>query len=590
MSAQNFAIANPKKAVERNIVVDVILTPKDKIESINFIGSVTTSVTYPIPVIVDEEAAGLKVYEDVVKKVTTSGKVTTFNSTISGKLEDLDEDKVTVVKDGEVIKAEDIKAGDVLTVLKVDGNVDKIYVSDARVTGTLDRVKNEIVTIDGEEYSAVASIFGNTDGDFEEIKANADLVEDYLGEEVEAYLNFMGEIAVVVSETESVPATMGIVTKVYEAEEDDDAEVEYLPVKILSAETGKATKYNIYHEDSDKSLTAIANLEVGATVWFSADANNVIEYSTTPANSDILVVAKADLSLVDNFTGDDVYKVDGKELKVAAIATGKVDEEMMEIDGKVFDDGITVYYNNHVHAVACPDNCQESHEHAVACPTTCEGDIEIIKGWASLVAEDDTTGNTSTKNATLKNQLVAFDGDEVVFFFGNVAKYATSTEEYAIVDTIDTRKENGKTKTFVTLVGDATEYEVKTTLNANVEEGDFVKYELSDDKITVTEKLDAWTLAEAESDDAVANLHTSGKKGQFEVDEVDGRRVRFVEYEEASAITALYLVKNTVIVYDLENGTVEKVAVEDLAAEIVGRYATGFKTDANDNYDIIVLF
>jgi len=579
MSKQNFDIDNPKKAIERNILVDVVLTAKDEIKSINFIGSVTTE-KFPIPVTIDGKAANLTVTEDIVKKVTSTGKVTTYNKAIAGELEELDEAEVTVIKNGEVIKAEEIEAGNILTVLKVGETVEKIYVSDTTITGTLERVKNEVLTIDGEKYNMVKSVLGNTDGDFNKLAKVTDLVEDYLDQEVEVYLNFMGEVAAVVSETESVPATVGIITKVYEAEEDEDKDdVEYVAVKILSAETGKAAKYYIYNEDEEKDFgdneAKALKLAEGVAVWFSADANNIIEYADKAEDSDILVIA-------DKGT----YEVDGKDLVAAAITTGKANEEKMEIDTFIFDDGITTYYNNHVHATS-GDACKD-----------CEAEIEIIAGWSSLVVED-TPESGATNNATLKNPIVLHDDNEVVFFIADVAAYATTLEEYAIVEAIDTRKEDGKTKTFVTLVGDATEYELKENVSDLVDEGDFVTYKLSDDKITVEEVLDAWTLAYAKSDDqvTVGDAAVKSEKAHFEVDVVDGRRVRYVEYEyedkgevKTAKLNALYLVDDTVTVYDLDNETIEKVDVADLEEVIGGSYAAGYKTDAKGNYDVIVLF
>ena len=38
---------------------------------------------------------------------------------------------------------------------------------------------------------------------------------------------------------------------------------------------------------------------------------------------------------------------------------GCLNEEKKEIDGFILDDCVTTYYNNHVHAVACPEDCTD---------------------------------------------------------------------------------------------------------------------------------------------------------------------------------------------------------------------------------------
>jgi hypothetical protein len=574
-------VDNTTKRFTRNVSASIVLDEEGDIKSIDFVASENFAGLVQVTTL-----SGSSIYlgmeEAVVEKISNAGKVTTVkNSVINGKkLEDLEEADVRVIKNNAIISVEDINEGDVLTLVitnssasKTNADIKTIFVSDAVVTGTLDRVKNNVLTIDDEEYNKVNSLNGNTDGDIKEIAPVSDLVDEYLAEEVEVYLNFMGEVSVILSETESIPATLGIVTKIYDEEEDEDLEVEYLPVKILSAETGKATKYNIYNADTEESFvdTTLPTLAVGATVWFSADANGIIEYDEVAEDSDILVVAKADLSGYDT-TAE--YKVDGKELKVLPLtgitSTTGVDESKYEVtvsgDAYIFDDATTTYYN------VCQDD-------------GAEGKIELIKGWASLVKAD----NDHKLEAT---DLIFVEDDEVVFYVGNVPTYAGTTEEYAIVEIIDTRRENGKTKTYVTLVDDDTEYEVASIASA-VEEGDLVEYSIRNDKITVTEAVDTHTVLTTEDDEALTALGTSVTyKGTLVVDKVDGRRVYYAEYEEEEKETALYLVKTSVTVFDLDEGTVEVVKVEELDEVIRGRYAVGTSADvdSNGNIDTIVIF
>jgi len=572
-------VKQASKTVERTISASIVLDAEDDeiITSIDFLASEDFSGA------VDAyKTNGTKVQlgmeQAVVKSINSkTGAIKTIETgkKISGKtLEKLEKDDVRVIKNNEIVTVEDIAVGDLLTTVIEDGAIKTIFISDNKVTGTLERIKNEVLTIDGEEYNAICKIYGNTDGDIEEIDEVKALAAEYLDEEVEVYLNFMGEVAVILSETESVPATIGIVKDIYGTELDKRAKVRYLELDVLSADGTKDTYY-IYHEDEDENMkydedkpenNTIKDLAVGSVIWFSADAEGVIVYDKDAKDTEILVIADASLKIVN-----DKVTVDGKDLVATTLLNGstdKIDDDDQEINGYLFDDEETVYLNN------------------------ATDKVEVIKGWTSLVKNDEKHAITS--KAII---LVEEDDDEVLYFVDAVTAYESSKEDYAIVASIEDKKVDGELGTYVTLVGSDVEYELDSKSDAKAEVGDFVQYTVKDDEITLTEVVDVFTLSEVELEKSVkpalnsSIIKAEGNKAVYEVEEVKDRKVYYVEIDGKEE-PKLSLVKTEVTVFDVENGTVEVVDVDELDDVIAGKYAFGITADEDNEtkIDTIIVF
>ncbi len=93
--------------------------------------------------------------EAVVEEVEVDGADIYF-TTYVGELDDIDTESETdltvVYKDGAVVEATAIAAGDTVSVVEIGDSVDVLYVSSKNVTGSVDGWDEEAVTIAGEEY------------------------------------------------------------------------------------------------------------------------------------------------------------------------------------------------------------------------------------------------------------------------------------------------------------------------------------------------------------------------------------------------------------------------------------------------------
>ena len=122
--------------------------------TIELIDSDTTTAGYESAIIVDYTD------EAVVEEVEVDD-TDIFFGLYAGNLDDIDMESETelviVYKDGEVVEATAIAAGDTVTTAEIDTDARVLYVSSKNITGSVDGWDDQYVTIAGEEYAPSAA-------------------------------------------------------------------------------------------------------------------------------------------------------------------------------------------------------------------------------------------------------------------------------------------------------------------------------------------------------------------------------------------------------------------------------------------------
>ncbi len=146
--------------------------------TIELIDSDTTTAGYESAIIVDYTD------EAVVEEVEVDD-TDIFFGLYAGNLDDIDMESETelviVYKDGEVVEATAIAAGDTVTTAEIDTDARVLYVSSKNITGSVDGWDDQYVTIAGEEYAPSA--------------ASGYSISSLQNKEGIFYLNLDGEIA-----------------------------------------------------------------------------------------------------------------------------------------------------------------------------------------------------------------------------------------------------------------------------------------------------------------------------------------------------------------------------------------------------------
>ena len=589
-------IDNPKKVVNRTISASVILDDDGDIEKIDFMAS--QNFNSGVVKTADKNVL-IGMQEGIVKSISSKGVVKGYEgltSMFSGrKLEDVaDEDEPRVIKDGEIATLEDIEEGDVVTAIFTKTSPSDtakyrlVYVSSEKVTGSVAKVKNDAITIDGTAYNTVDGFIVDENGDIDDAEASEagmDWKELY-DEDVELYLNHMGEVVAIVASTEATDLTVGIITRNASEKDDNDKDVAYLSVKILTKDGEKKT-YKVYNDDKDEDVTLNKDkFKAGTAVLFSADANKIIE------QDEIFVIGEANYAV-----GKEIKDLDGKDLKVL---TG---EKLSKYDDKkvTASDGKTYRYTTST----------------IGFNTTVDG-IELVdKGWNSLVAKSK-TGETDISGANAY-VLVDTKTSRVVYYIADITTYATTDNNYALLVDIELTKDSNDDKIYTATLfenGKEVSYEIdvdkdglKATLSTVssikkkdavvASEKDFVKYELSDDKIISIETVANVDDIKDLADDAVIGslikgIDTAAVKASLEVRTVvdddifftdkakDANGVKVTELEE------LVIDEDGCIIYDLRDGEYEMFTGE--RSELEGLLVYGFAADCGTGYvDILVI-
>jgi len=182
------------------------------------------------------------------------------------------DDGYIITLNGKAIKADDIKANDVIYVAEYD-DIYHIFVVRDTVEGELERIKSDEVRIDGKTYDvdALATFSPDENDNIYDYDVTDGKLEDMLGEEVVAILGLGGDVRHLVSDVETTSDDFyGILLKV-----DDYNEV----VKVNVA--GKSTSYNLDSKADivDDSGAAISLSTLKNNVNDSADKYAVVKFT-----------------------------------------------------------------------------------------------------------------------------------------------------------------------------------------------------------------------------------------------------------------------------------------------------------------------
>lgn len=456
-------IEKTKTQFNRNVIADLIFNDDGEISTIDLRFSENYTATGKV-----------SVEEKVVKSISSKGAVKDLNGDkIIEDIEKLEEtDDPRVIKDDELISLADIEEGNVLTIVKdlSTNKVASIFVSGETVDGSVTSIKNKVIAVDDVAYNKVINLYGDLSGKFEDATtANLD-IEKYDDEDVEIYLNFVGEASVIIADTNLESMTLGVIAEdVVEADdvlENVDAEVEYLRIKIFTKDAGRTKSYYVYNEKSNKNIGDASNYDVlkeldkGAVIVYSADANKKIL-------SDEIFVVEAGKE----------YTIDQKELTAISfvdddIASENHDRKTATIDGEDYR------FSSLVAAYNINDK------------------VEAIKGWDSLCDDNNNfVAVTGTAYALV-------DGSSIKYLVANIANYATLDDtKYAVLTDVDKNEDDdaivtlyidGEEKVFELdgLVADRTNGTVSYT-------ADGVATEISDAETALTNAKNVETSAKA---------------------------------------------------------------------------------------------
>lgn len=576
------------KAITKAIKVNITLNDNDKVEKIGFI--VSGNFVFAG---MDVDGNDIVVNQLIVKEIDDEEIVAVKESTDS---EDIDmeelkeaDDLITVLKDGEEVELSDIAAGDVITYTGDIEDATVMYVSSAKVTGTADRIKKSFeMTIDGTSYYANKGLIGDLSKDIEDAEDfyNEAALNDVVGEEVELYLNFLGEYVAVLAETEGGDYTFGIVKKIVDASTDVE-EYEAVELRIVN-ENGDSKIYNIIGDDEDVDLKDIKVLDGSNIATADALVEAFVAFKVTGENN-----IKAEDMIVINDEKADFENIDGDDYSVA-YGAGKANYD---------DEEITV-------TVAGEEVVKEYTDETVIFNIggTAEDKMEIVKaGFKAIVAENDST-------IVVADTIVVYDDNDDIKYIVLTGdeKYVSTESDYAYVVEMEMVEDDAySVKLYVE--GEEKVYETKGDVaKMKFDEGDFVKYEVTgagkldidpaktfkviDVQAISTLKVDADLAGKYLSTAADLKLDASAiayelTKKHITVDEVTTTTVKFDKVDDEKVANIKFERDDDEfdgIIYDLRD--IDAPAMVTDIAELEGKAVFAFNADKADaDADLFVI-
>ncbi len=353
----------------------------------------------------------------------------------------------TVVKDGKIVEADAIEAGNVITVLDASAPVVTVYVSSVVVEGTVDEVDDEVYTINGNDYELSPIAMAD-----ETLAA---------GDEGLFYVNASGKIAFVDTVNSIAGADLVYVID-GDLSEGDFGDDEYL-VKVVTATgavevlTIKSKKVDVYTADeeledlTDEDAFAYINGYVG-----------LAKIDTTAAGEIAVIYFPGS---EEGFVANDRYyeenEVEYKEARgtygsvdltadvlVFHVDTAEAEEDIEEAItvttvGALFEDGSSYKFTAYGEEDEVPEVLVV--EDAKTALST-EAPVMVVTKISDVVADDEDTVKITgvVAGATVS---VIVDPDEVnelpELAKGNVVLYAESGEYVTDVEVLYTSDEEG---------------------------------------------------------------------------------------------------------------------------------------------------
>jgi len=580
-------VAKPSRTFNRALKADITLDSNDKVETINF--------TFGEDVEFNVGNAALKIEQGIVESISND-KISKVNGNnfFGGKKVDVldDDDEIRVLRDGTVATFASIEEGDVITSVSYDGTIRLVYVSSDKKEGTVTSIKNDTtLNFDGDEVYTIAATLMNTDGDLKNAKpiVNAEDYDDIVKQDVEVYLNFVGEAVGIVAETTGTDKTVGIVMKdAADSKFDRDKKATYLDLYILTKDD--KVVYSVYNEGKDveeaNNWDKISTLEKGTTIIFSANADNEIKAK------DIVIPEENTPYTIDSKKEVKMIKVDDTD----AITAASESRGRLEIGGTkyTYSDDATAFN--------------------VADPTP-----ELVKnGWNSIIKKD----GDEEDLADMEKIVLFAKGSTILYFIADFNAYQSSDDMYGMVvefnnETIE--NEDGdvvKTVKIFEQTGEEATYEVRRELLDGISELTFVTYTVQDGKIdTITplvKDMDKLNDLDAEkllgdilpivADVTMADSEDAPNfwKSQFKVDSTGKLSIDYVddakgvsatnadETVDCKQLKSLDLDKDEVVVFDLSD--VDDPTIASLSDVTSGKYVVGFKSATDEDVTILVIF
>lgn len=566
------------KTITKAIKVNVTLNDNDKVEKIAFFvsGNLEIAGLTTAPIVVNQ-AIVEEIDDDEIIVLTASSDSEDIDIE---KLEEAD-DVITVLKDGEEVTLRDIAAGDVITYTgDIYDEATIIFVSSAKVTGTADRIKKSLeMTVDGTTYFANADLIGDLSKDIETAKAfDEEDLNNVVEEEVELYLNFLGEYVAVLADTEGGEWTFGIVKDVKEY---DEEEYTQLKIRVLT-EKGENKTYYVTEEDKDvKEDKTFATSDAPTTASEVLAEKDFIAFQVTGENK----IDVEDIIIIDTENEDEAgfVKVNNEAYKVVAGPAAAYDYDEKTIDEREFNADTVIF------------NLGKGND------TVGEDTVEIASAGFDAIA-------SKTEIILDGESWIVYDENDDIKFVVVSGKvdYANSDADYAYVMNIDVAKDEAYK---VTLYVEGEEFTYLTKGEAAdlaFAENDFITY-----SITGSGKLDLTASAAVLKVEDIAELEiTENLAGTYVADylvdtyatayltkkeitvaevataikfkEIDGVRVDSAKVEKDDG-------KFDGIIYDLTD--LEAPAMVSDLADVDGKVVFAIDTDAtpNNKADIIVI-
>lgn len=570
------------------VKAETLMNSSNKITSLQ----VTVAGTFNIAT-VDANDQDYKFEQFIVKSIRSDSAVVDLAGTRKFKIDDISEEdsNVVVVKNGKTVDASEIEAENVIQLSKnTDGNIRVINVTDNKVTGTLDRVATGYtLRIDGTSYEIGQNAKLSTENDIEEtVNMNSD-ISTLLETEVTLYLDMNGNYILAMGESEVTLAMQyGIVARTPQASDImyDDNDEPYLRLQIVD-ENGSKIAYKITGDNDDMFKQAKGNDIVRVVAGVGKDwtdeiltaftKGTLIGFSTDSTGRTIKVT---NLTKLEN-TGANIPN--GIELDdtttLSALTIPDNDNAVKDSTRSFKDNAGKTYY--------VTDNTIILNKHA--------DNIEVVDGWGTLVSNANQAENMlrgtnpyaifETKSRIVKYLIVSDDG----------TNYQATQDKYGVITDISVGKNSDGDKVWQVTVytdGNETTYDVAgvdTNINTVLfgEEGDFVRYDIKNDKFIQEDENDVKIAMEEFLDDADYDGFIEDQvsdRDQMIVDEILGNLIVFKKVD-GEAIDPIS-VADDAVVYDLSGNAPEMSKL----SEIEGRMIMFLDTD-NDasEYEIIII-
>ncbi|MGE5328185.1 MAG: S-layer homology domain-containing protein [Deltaproteobacteria bacterium] len=516
----------------------------------------------------------------VVKEINSRNEVKNVsdNSATMFDLDDLsDSNDYIIIKNGKPAAKSDIKAGDAVTYVERTG-MTYIMVSDVKVTGKVTKISGDTaaagsetrkkLTINGKVYTmpydgaAVMTKNGSTED--ENIKA-IDSMGDFYNKDASVTLNVLGEILLINGSVKSsANLQTGVVVKDMTV---NGADYNF---KVLGPD-GVAKNYIV---TGDKYAV------IAGSVLVRSDANEVAFDNTLISKGAIVVY---DVSSDGKIDADNLYVITGRTINdndedlyvnyVTAPTTITVKDASKKITV-----GANTYYANS----------------ATTYLNKNAANIEKLSGWNNVVS-DDYTGVGDDANSILDdaNFYIVADSNNIIksiILDSLSADYLGSDYSYGIY--VD--QDNDADDSYVTLNinGSEVRYKVASSVYADIEKGDLVRFKLNGDGEYATTTSDSLRANVS----AIEDLAEAGSGLANKIDKIN-KTDRIITFkaagdrygENADVLANLTTVKLAadVLVYDSRSGEIKLAKLDDISSAM---YVVVDNYDAeNDEFGIVII-